>query len=233
MEAISFEQFADNRAVVHHDTQGELLPVFQLGFHQTDSPHRSQVEQFIHQRFSHQYQADVRSYLPLLLSATSPSGISAALGFQVAGDTRLFLEQYLDNDIETALSLITDTRAQRQRIVEIGNLASGRQRATQTLFLLLAQLLHDAGYGWVVFTANRAVRIWLARMHLPGFVIREADPQRLADKGASWGSYYDDQPVVLAMNIEHSFSRMNQTTLMGQLRDSYTAQLNQFLTQLP
>lgn len=234
MEAISFDSFAPQTA---HEQQASnnwhLLPLFTLDLHQAGSADRAKVEHFIHQRFAHQYGANISVFLPMLLSAADDKGISAALGFQAAGEPPLFLEQYLDCDIETMLALITRTDIRRDSIVEIGNLASGRQRATQTLFLLLAQMLHGAGYEWVVFTANRAVRTWLARMQMPAFIIREADPSRLPDKGANWGTYYDDRPVVLAANIEHSFSCMNTHPLMAHLRDSYATQIDRFAARLP
>lgn len=234
MEAISYDNLALQSLRTQQATATwHLLPLFSLALHLPDEAQRPRVESFIHQRFSHQYGADISTFLPLLLSASDDKGISAALGFQAAAEAPLFLEQYLDCDIETMLSLMTQNDVRRHKIVEIGNLASGRQRATQTLFLLLAQILHGAGYEWVVFTANRAVRGWLARMEIPAFVIQEADPKRLTDKGTNWGSYYDDRPVVFAANIEHSFSYMNTHPLMAHLRDSYASQIQRFSERLP
>jgi len=234
MEAISFDNLAaQNLLAPQANANWHLLPLFSLALHLPDEPERQRIEGFIHQRFAHQYGADISVFLPLLLSAADDKGTTAALGFQPATEAPLFLEQYLDCDIETMLSLMTQSDIRRHSVVEIGNLASGRQRATQTLFLLLAQILHGAGYEWVVFTANRAVRIWLARMQLPAFVINEADPQRLTDKGVNWGTYYDDRPVVLAANIEHSFSYMNTHPLMAHLRDSYANQIERFADRLP
>ncbi|WP_438971655.1 thermostable hemolysin [Methylophaga sp.] len=232
MEALSFDSTPLEARFLERNTNHQMLPVFKLDLHQANSAERETTEHFIYQRFASQYGAEIRGFLPFLLSASNEKGISAALGFQTASDNKLFLEQYLDCDIETTLGLITHNIVERDSIVEIGNLASGRQRATQTLFLLLAQILHDAGYGWVVFTANRAVKTWLARMQLSAFIIKEADPNLLTDKSVKWGSYYDDRPVVLAANIEHSFSSINEQPLMAQLRDSYGSQINRFKAQL-
>lgn len=209
-----------------------LLPLFKLNIHQHDGPERQRIERFIHQRFAHQYGADISTFLPRLLSAADEHGISAALGFQPAADAPLFLEQYLDCDIETTLTLFTQANIRREGIVEIGNLASGRQRATQTLFLLLAQTLHDAGFEWVVFTANRSVRAWLAQMQIPAFIIREADPARLVNQETQWGSYYQDRPVVLAANIEQSFGYINSHPLMAHLRENYESQISRFAASL-
>lgn len=231
MEAFSFESYSANTATKPQTLDVPVLPVFSLALHKLGSDDRQGTEQFIYQRFAHQYGANLRFFLPLLLSASTEDGIKAALGFQSASQP-LFLEQYLDCDIDTTLALLTQSQIERERVVEIGNLASGRQRATQTLFLLLAQILHGAGYEWVVFTANRAVRTWMATLQLPTLLIREADPARLDDKGASWGRYYDDRPVVLAANIEQSFSHISTHPLMAQLRDSYAGQIADFRAQL-
>jgi len=216
----------------NRDTNWQLLPLFRLDLHQQADPGRQRIERFIYQRFAHQYGAEINAFLPKLLSAEDDHGISAALGFQLAADAPLFLEQYLDCDIETTLTLVTQTELGRDGIVEIGNLASGRQRATQTLFLLLAQILHDAGFEWVVFTANRSVRSWLAQLQIPAFILREADPARLINKETEWGSYYHDSPVVLAANIEQSFGYINTHPLMSHLLDSYQSQIKRFAASL-
>ncbi|MTI63841.1 thermostable hemolysin [Methylophaga sp.] len=234
MEAVSFDNVLSDTGRNHRQTANwGLLPLYSLKLHTPDSHNRAAVEQFIYQRFAHQYAANISVFLPMLLSAADNKGITAALGFQPANLHRLFLEFYLDCDIETTLGLVTGGAVERQRIVEIGNLASGRQRATQSLFLLLAQILYESGYEWVVFTANSAVKAWLSRLQIPAFVLNDADPKRLPDKGANWGSYYDDKPVVLAANIDRSFSTMNSHPLMSHLRDQYANEIERFSARLP
>jgi hypothetical protein len=234
MEAVSFNNLVpEHGQFKRHSANWGLLPLYSLKLHTPDTPYRTAVEQFIYQRFAHQYGADINTFLPMLLSAADDKGITAALGFQPASLRRLFLEFYLDCDIETTLGIVTQSEIHRHRIVEIGNLASGRQRATQSLFLLLAQILYAAGYEWVVFTANSAVKSWLARLQIPAFVLTEADPKRLPDKGANWGTYYDDKPVVLAANIDRSFSTMNSHPLMAHLCDQYADEIEHVSARLP
>ena len=85
MEAISFDNFAPQTA---HQQQASnnwhLLPLFTLDLYQAGSADRAKVEHFIHQRFAHQYGANISVFLPMLLSAADDKGISAALGFQAA-----------------------------------------------------------------------------------------------------------------------------------------------------
>lgn len=230
MEARSFAQSANYRLEQGVAERQIIQPVFPLTLAKANEPGRTDAEKFIHQRFEKQHGADVSHFLPFILSARTGDSVSAALGFQPASyAAHLFLEHYLDDDIETTLKILTQTVVQRDAIVEIGNLASGRQRATQTLFLLLAELCYQAGYEWVVFTANSAVSQWLAKLDIETVAIRIADPSRLPDKGASWGSYYDDRPVVVAGNIRQTMARLADNPLMLYLRQSYQHQLNEFV----
>jgi hypothetical protein len=57
------------------------------------------------------------------------------------------------------------------------------------------------GYRWVAFTATRALRNSFHRLGLKPVPIAAADPARLADGDAHWGSYYDQDPVVVAGKI--------------------------------
>jgi hypothetical protein len=67
----------------------------------------------------------------------------------------------------------------------------------------LARHLHRLGYVWVAFTATRALRNSFYRLGLRPLSLTPADPARLADGGASWGTYYDQDPVVMAGKIAH------------------------------
>jgi hypothetical protein len=65
----------------------------------------------------------------------------------------------------------------------------------------LARHLHRMGYSWVTFTATRALRNSFHRLGLWPLPLTPADPARLADGGVSWGTYYDQDPVVMAGKI--------------------------------
>jgi len=225
MEALVYSQSALKQTSAVNQTG--VLPVYSLSLDDENTPQRQLAEQFIHRRFEQHYGASVSEFMPSLLSAANTAGVSAALGFQLAKQKQpLFLEQYLDFDIETALSILTGSVISRDGIVEIGNLASARQRATQTLFLLLAEILYQSGFEWVVFTANRSVKNWLEKLAVKTIAIKEADPAKLINKAVNWGSYYDDKPVVLAANIHQGFANLNKNPVMQSLRKSYQQQIN-------
>jgi len=165
-------------------------------------PQRRAFEQFIAERFSRAYGARLTHFLPHLLGVMD--GLArwqAAAGYAAAGAQALFLEQYLDRPIEQALGAAVGRPIARGSIVEVGNLAAISAGMARALIPQLARHLHRMGYRWVAFTATRALRNSFHRLGLKPLPIAVADRARLADRGLSWGSYYDQDPVVMAGKI--------------------------------
>ena len=165
-------------------------------------PERRAFEQFIAERFSRAYGARLTHFLPHLLGVMD--GLArwqAAAGYAAAGAQQLFLEQYLDRPIEQALGAAVGRPIARGSIVEVGNLAAISAGMARALIPQLARHLHRMGYRWVAFTATRALRNSFHRLGLKPLPIAAADRARLADRGLSWGSYYDQDPVVMAGKI--------------------------------
>jgi hypothetical protein len=161
-------------------------------------PQRASFEQFIAARFDRAYGARVTHFLPHLLGVRD--GLArwqAASGYTPAAGERLFLEQYLDRAVEDALGGLGRPAA-REQIVEVGNLAAVSAGMARVLIPLLARHLHRLGYEWVVFTATRELRNSFRRLGLHPLRLARADPARLPDRGASWGTYYRHDPVVMA-----------------------------------
>jgi len=167
-------------------------------------PARAAFEDFIAARFCRAYGARVTHFLPHLLGVSDGfAHWQAAAGYAAAGAQALFLEQYLDRPIEHVLSAALGRPIARPSIVEVGNLAAVSAGMARVLIPQLARHLHRLGYVWVVFTATRALRNSFFRLGLRPLPLTRADPARLADGGASWGTYYDQDPVVMAGKISH------------------------------
>lgn len=214
-------------------SQPAILPHYPLRLDWRDSPQRGETEAFIARRFKTVYGARVTHFMTCLLAAADDSDICAALGFAPATvQSPLFLEHYLDASIESVLAAAIGTSVDRTGVVEIGNLASTRQRATGMLFLLMSIILQRAGFQWVVFTANQSVRQWMMRLGLDTLTLAQADPDRLPDRGRSWGRYYEDRPVVLACNINRAFSRLQHHPLIDSLRQCYQPRIDELVRQL-
>jgi hypothetical protein len=166
-------------------------------------PLRASCEDFIAARFDRAYGARVASFSPYLLGVRDALGRwRAAAGYTPAAGRRLFLEQYLDLPIEQALAQ-RGHAVERTSIVEVGNLAATSIGMARTLIPLLASHLHRLRYEWVVFTATRELRNTFARLGLRPLAVATAEPSRLADGGATWGSYYAMDPVLMAGRISH------------------------------
>jgi hypothetical protein len=56
-----------------------------------------------------------------------------------------------------------------------------------------------------VLTGTRLLRNSFLRLGLPPIALVHASPQRLQDRGSSWGSYYQTDPIVVAADITAAF----------------------------
>lgn len=175
----------------------------------SSSINRAEVENFITERFLQSYGAQLKYFLPFFLASLQVGEVSAAIGFQPATKRPLFLENYLDKPIELSLperaGLIP-----RQQIVEIGNLAASFQAGSPLLFVVIAAILYQAGFRYVVFTATSQVRKLLDKFQLETVMIGPADPLRLPDKGEAWGQYYLHDPIILGGDLAYAVEHLSR-----------------------
>lgn len=171
------------------------------------APRRYEGEAFIADIFRRHYGARVTSFAPNLMLLERDGEIAAAAGWRGAGSERLFLEHYLDQPIEAAVSRLAGHPVQRERIVEVGNLAAEMRGGSVDIILHLAAHLDRLGYEWVAFTATSKLIGIFQRLGLPPLALAPADPQRLGAQAADWGSYYASAPVVVAGRIRLALER--------------------------
>lgn len=164
---------------------------------------RRRVEAFIETSYLSAYGSYIGRHYPTLMSVQDEAGqIYAVVGFRLAGDEPLFLEQYLDGPVEATLSDAISATVTRPEIVEIGNLASNGRGATIFLFAAMARHLMTLGAHFAVATATEELRGVFSKAGLGAMRLATADPDRLLDHGVSWGAYYQTRPVVLAGSIQ-------------------------------
>lgn len=175
-----------------------------------DSMLRPTAEAFIREVFAEHYQARVSSFAPTLTLFEQATQVVAAAGWRSAGDEALFLERYLDAPIEHAVAQLAGQQVTRDRIVEVGNLATTRQGSSVHVIFQLAEHFHRSGFEWVVFTATHELVRIFTRLGLPLLALAPADPSRLGDEAAAWGSYYDTRPVVVAGRIRLGLERIGK-----------------------
>jgi len=184
---------------------------------QAPTAHRAALEDYIRQVFANAYQARVGECMPVLLGLyDTEERVQAALGLRFAAAGELFLETYLDQPVEALLATQLGRFGERyapgrEHIVEVGNLAATHAGGTRWLIIALSALLQGAGFAWVVFTATRALRNAFNRLGLYMQPLGHADPLRLgAQEQASWGSYYAQDPCVMAVNVQHTFGVLDR-----------------------
>jgi hypothetical protein len=163
------------------------------------SPERLELEDFVSAAFKRKHDATVTSYLPTLLSFRDPAGaLRGVVGLRGAGEHRLYLEQYLEQPVESAIAAATGRSLRREHVVEVGNLAGSNCRSAVRMVALLPSYLLARDFQWIVFTATSAVRGILLGFGAPLIELARADGARVANAGDEWGRYYDTDPRVFA-----------------------------------
>lgn len=162
---------------------------------------RKEVEQFIHSVFATNHGANVQHFMPQLVSLRNANGeLVAAFGLRKAECEPLFLEQYLETPIESVLSNRFNKAITRNQITEIGNLAVSNPRNAGVLIAHVIQHSLDIGVEWCVATAHHRLQNGLIKGGRDVYALAAADKNRLAPTElASWGSYYENQPQVVAI----------------------------------
>jgi len=146
-----------------------------------------------------------------LMSVHDEEGnILAALGFRYAGDERLFLETYLDAPIERVLEEVYKQPINRNVIAEIGNLASQGGRSSIFLFTALDAYLEKQGIKINTVTATDSLLRYFNHLGLKATELAKANQKCLGDSGVSWGSYYKENPRVVAGYVDQSLSRLRE-----------------------
>lgn len=159
---------------------------------------QAEVALFIQCRFKETYGATLTHLMPRLFSLRDDRGaMLAAFGLRDAAREPLFMERYLDRDVETVISLHHGVAVPRSAIVEVGNLATSPGGA-RAVIVALTHYLHARDIQWITFTGVAALRSAFARLGLRPIILARADPARLsATELMSWGSYFSANPVVM------------------------------------
>jgi hypothetical protein len=164
-------------------------------------PARAEVEAFIHAVFKRAYDAEVTNFMPHLVALRDNNGVlMAAFGLKKASEGPLFLEQYLDEPIESLISKKLGKNINRHAITKIGNLAVANPRNAGVLIAHVIQHSLDMGIEWCVATAHHSLQNGVVKGGRDVYPLYPADKARLSKKEqAKWGSYYDRMPQVVVI----------------------------------
>lgn len=166
-------------------------------------PARSQAEHFIAERFHALHGARVQHFMPVLLGLRDAGDVLlAACGLRGGAAGELFLESYLRRPVEHALSSALNEAVERDRIVEVGNLAVALPATAREFIAALTRFLVASPYEWVVFTGVTALRNAFRRLGIAlidlGPAVLDALPPGMQD---DWGDYYRGGPRVCAVSV--------------------------------
>lgn len=219
-----------------------ILPGTSCQIHRTEASGRKQIELYIKMRFKEAYDANIKEFMPNLLSVECLKGTSAAAGFRTAQHSTLFVENYLKKPIEQTLSTAIQQPVDRNKIVEIGNLASTQRGASQLMFILLLAVLHRANFRWVVFTATQQVEQILGKLRFKAMTLSKAqlselnhEPDSMNINGkehSDWGSYYDTNPFVLAGDLDCAMNQAVDNPIMQSVLEHYEETIHSICNQI-
>jgi len=188
---------------------------FDVHFSRPGADNRAEIERFISDVFHQVYGAEIKRFKPCLMSLRNQDNkLVAACGFCSATLEPLFLETYLDQPIEAAISEHAGFPVKRSDIVEVGNFSVAEPGVARYLITAIVDQLHATSKQWAVFTAVPLVRNTFIKMNLNPVMLGDADKNRLpAEEQAEWGSYYAQKPQIMAVRrIERrSKSRIPET----------------------
>ena len=125
-----------------------------------------------------------------------PQTLMAAAGMRPASSGPLFLEHYLEEPLESAISRLAGVTLGRERMVEVGNLASLSAGSARIMITTVTWLLATRGLRWVAFTGASTLINSFQRLGLVPTVVAQADPARLNETAQCWGHYYAQHPHV-------------------------------------
>lgn len=206
IEARSFEHkpyFAEKAYDLRAFAKIKRYTLAQITAHEIDENHidRLEVEAFIYEVFYHAYGAKVKNFMPKLIALKDNEGmLVAAYGMRKASISRLFLEQYIEEPIEILIAKKFNKSIHREDITEIGNLAVINPRNAGILISHIIEHSIQSGVQWCVATAHHSLQNGLIKGGCDVYPLHGVDSQCLsANDQADWGSYYNNQPQIVAV----------------------------------
>jgi hypothetical protein len=176
------------------------------------NPLRPGVEALARNVYRREYGADSPCFPDIMLAVLDDAGLPHCVaGFRdhICG---FFSEQYVDDAVEMLIARQTGMAVARETIVELGPLAADRPGALLDLLIGFARIGVGSGYRWGIFTATARLRRLAARLGIPLLELGIADRNRVTAPG-NWGSYYDSDPRVCAVDGLTARQRLLQSRL--------------------
>ncbi|MFQ5345024.1 MAG: thermostable hemolysin [Mariprofundus sp.] len=178
---------------------------------------------YIQETYARTYGARIDTFMPKIMRVTSAAGdYRAVMGFRMAAQERLFLENYLDDSIEDVISRYLGKPVKRSEIIEVGNLAEAEPGDARMALIGGTAYMWALGCRWLVFTGVSRMRNSFRRLGLDIWELMAADENMLPpEEVAKWGTYYNAHPVVCFGDIKQGHDNLQE--LWASLRDTWAA----------
>lgn len=168
-----------------------------FSFVEYDSPARCHIEQKIRQAYGMHFGTCITGFMNRFACYEHESGAAGVIGVRGAAEQRLFLERYLPQSIEATIQGLCGGRVSREVIAEVGQFVVDDPRIAPAFFRDLVPLLIGQDFDWVCFTGTHKIRAILRRIGFHGVPVARGEAGAVAPSGDDWGSYYDNDPVVI------------------------------------
>lgn len=154
----------------------------------------------LERRYREVFSARVVPAFDTYLHRASENDRQALIGYRRADAGTLFLETYLDEPIEAAVSRACGRACSREQIVELGNFAAD---SAPLMLELWGGAANDLGgtSDIAVATLTAPLRRIFARIGVEITVLAPARAERLGEQADQWGSYYAQDPQVCSGDI--------------------------------
>jgi len=156
--------------------------------------------ELVRERYANEFGAEVNPNPDAFVAGHSgvvaADTVSACAGVTFGSDKPFFSERYLDEDVGSEIERIYGARPERQRIVEIGPLASRQGGAGKEIIRLTPVLMWCLGHRYILCTVTEVLTKVFHTLKIPFSPLQAASLDRLSPaERERWGSYYESRPV--------------------------------------
>ncbi|MDO6705064.1 thermostable hemolysin [Photobacterium sp. 1_MG-2023] len=176
-----------------------------------DHPFRKNTEQYIADRYTTAFQAQLNRFMPDFLALVDAhKQLLSVCGYQSAAVSPLFLEQYLDCPAEQLIAQALGHPVARSELIEFGQLASFSHHLSRLHFTKIAEHLVGQGYTWCIFTATGPLQAMMHRLGLTPVLLADATASRIHNAEQIWGTYYQRHPKIYAGHLATGLNILKQ-----------------------
>jgi len=178
-------------------------------------PLRACVEEEIRAIYWQRFRAQPAPFPETLVALLGPAGsVDCAAGIR-SGAESFFSEFYLDEPAEVVLERRSGMQVRRKEIIEVCNLVAKAPGRSLSFVVRIIEFADLVGADRAIFTATRSLRALLERGGLALTDLAAARPMRVSAP-SNWGTYYDHDPRVVAVDRQAALRLMRLRSAASQ-----------------